>query len=199
MKIVFLLFFFWKCGTPEKIENQFLKVPKVTSFTGKNLTDGNITVNGRRNKNIINVTNEYEKFLITLPYSEDWIFQDNSNSILNLSSEQANLVASISKEQADQFLSSGNFLLDLKNRIESRMGITLLESRIIDSDSNSLLFYYVKDIDSAYRSFHYWSIRQDRKNQIFKFHISFRAGEYTDINEINKAMKIFMDTGFQTF
>ena len=62
MKILFLLFIFLKCHTPEKIGNQFLKVPKVTAFTGKNLTDGTLTVLGRRDKNILNITNEYEKF-----------------------------------------------------------------------------------------------------------------------------------------
>jgi hypothetical protein len=199
MKILFLIFLFLKCSTPEKIGNQFLKVPKVTSFTGKNLTDGTLTVIGRKDRNILNITNEYEKFLITVPYSEDWIFQENSNSILTTSSEKANLMVSVSKEQNDGFVNPRNFLPELGSRIESRIGIPLLGSRIIDSESNSLLFYFVKNPDLGYKSFHYWSIRQNKNFQIIKLHISFNSGDYTDLDQIDKAMKIFMDTGFKVF
>lgn len=199
MKILFLIFLFLKCNTPEKIGNQFLKVPKVTSFTGKNLTDGTLTIVGRKDKNILNITNEYEKFLITVPYSEDWIFQESSNSILSTSSEKANIVVSVSKEQNDGYINPANFLPELKARIESRIGIPLLGSRIIDSESNRILFYFVNNSDLGYKSFHYWSIRQNKNFQIIKLHISFNAGEYTDLNQIDKAMKIFMDTGFKVF
>lgn len=199
MKFLLLVLIVYCKSEPEIIDNSFLKVPKITAFTGKNLTDSILSVYGRKNKNILNITNEYEKFYLTLPYSEDWIFYENQNTILQTNSNQLNLNISVSKEQDTEFKNPENFLLELKKRIESRISAPILKSEILNSPTNPILKFKILNPENGYKNFHYWSIRQNRSFTIYKLHSSFEIVENEVNSNLEENMKLIQDSGFQLF
>ena len=196
---LFIFFSLSNCSIEKKVDTKFLKVPKITSFTGKNLTDGIISVYGNKEKNILHITNEFEKFYITVPYSEDWIFTENSNSILYTQSDTTQLTASITKESSDSLIKPIEFLEELQNRMEKRLGIKFDNKEILESKSNTILKYDVLNTENGYRSYHYWAIRQKRDKEIYKYHISFLAGKYFQSEKITQSIIFLMDEGFKLF
>ncbi len=197
---IFLFLFLFNCKSePEILNSSYLKVSKITSYTGKNLTDSIFTVHGRKNKNILNITNEYEKFHITLPYEEDWVFNENLNSVLDIKSNNLNLNISVSKEQDTEIKNPENFLKELKNRIESRIPTPILKSEIINSPTNPILKFKILNPENGYKNFHYWSIRQNRSFTIYKLHSSFEIGQDEVSQKLEDNMKFIQDSGFQLF
>jgi hypothetical protein len=196
---IFIIVYFFNCNIEKKIDTKFLKVPKVTSFTGRNLTDGILSVYGNKDKNILHITNEFEKFYITVPYSEDWIFTENPNSILHLQSDTTQLIASITKENSESLIKPSEFLDELQNRMETRLGIKFENREKLESKSNTILKYDILNTENGYRSFHYWAVRQKRDKEIYKYHISFLAGKYFQPEKITQSIIFLMDDGFKLF
>lgn len=174
-------------------------VKRVESFSGKSIKDSDITMHSHKDKGLISVSGEKEKFFFLIPYAEDWQVKYSDNSIVQLRSDSKNLIASITIEASNSIVAPEKFLLELKSRVESRIGIPLQDSRILPCPTNKILAYFieVKSQDEMVKSDNFWSIRQRPDNVIIKFHISTFNVPAKKIREMEKTLPILMDSGFK--
>ena len=93
----FVVFSFYIQCSFDSRSNEYKLVKQVESFTGENIKDSDISIQSDKDKGIISVSGNRERFIFVLPYSEDWIVKYTDNSIIQLNSHSKNLIASITK------------------------------------------------------------------------------------------------------
>ncbi|HMV43030.1 MAG TPA: hypothetical protein PK079_08315 [Leptospiraceae bacterium] len=179
--------------------SNYKEVKKVDSFTGENVRDNEIIISSYKEKGLISVTGSREKFIFLLPYSEDWIVKQTDNSIVQLSSNDKNLIASISTERGSFKVDPEKFLRELKNKTEIRLGMKLYDTRVLSAPTNKILGYYIKLENKGLeiKSDNFWSIRQRPDDVILKLHLSMLNVSEEEIRKAEKILPIFMDNGFR--
>lgn len=179
--------------------NEYKVVKQVDSFKGENVRDSDITIHSHKEKGIISISGTRERFIFLLPYSEDWVVKYTDNSIIQLSSESKNLIASITTERSSTKIDQQKFLSELKNRIETRIGMKLQNTRIIAESSNKILGYFI-EVDAQgvkVKSDNFWSVRQRLDDVILKLHLSMLNLSEEEISRIDKSIPVLMDSGFR--
>lgn len=187
-----------QCSFDNK-SNEYKVVKQVDSFTGENVRDTDITIHSHKEKGLISISGNRERFFFLLPFSDDWIVKYTDNSIIQLNSHKKNLIASITAERSSVILDQQKFLGELKNRIESRIGVKLQNSRIIADSTNKILAYFI-EMDAQgikVKSDNFWSVRQRLDDVILKLHFSILNVSEEDIAKIEKTLLLFMDRGFR--
>lgn len=194
-----LLFLILHCASPEPKRQEYEVVKRVESFSGKSIRDSDITIHSHKEKGIISISGNRERFFFLLPYSEDWIVKYTDNSIIQLNSNSKNLIASLTKESSENKVEPDKFLLELKNRIETRIGVPLQNVRFISESSSKILGYFIEANQNGNRikTDDFWSIKQRPDNAILKLHFSTFNVSEEDISKMEKTIPIFMDAGFR--
>jgi hypothetical protein len=179
--------------------NEYKIVKQVDSFSGENVKDSDITIHSHKEKGLISISGNRERFLFILPYSEDWIVKYTDNSIIQLNSNNKNLIASITTERSSSKIEEQRFLSELKNRIESRVGAKLQNVRILPESTNKILGYFI-EVESQgikVKSDNFWSVRQRPDGIILKLHFSMLNLSEDEMNRVDSTLPIFMDKGFR--
>lgn len=174
-------------------------VKQVDSFSGENVKDSDITIHSHKEKGLISISGNRERFLFILPYSEDWIVKYTDNSIIQLNSNKKNLIASITTERSSSKIEDQRFLSELRNRIESRVGVKLQNVRILPDTNHKILGYFI-EVESQgikVKSDNFWSVRQRPDNIILKLHFSMLNLSEDEMNRVDSTLPIFMDRGFR--
>lgn len=190
--------FYMQCSFDNK-SNEYKVVKQVDSFTGESIRDSDITIHSHKEKGIISISGNRERFVFLLPYSEDWVVKYTDNSIIQLNSQTKNLIASITTERSSTKIDQQKFLSELKNRIESRIGIKLQNPRILPETTNKILGYFV-EVDAQgvkVKSDNFWSVRQRLDDVIIKLHFSMLNLSEEEINRVDKSIPVLMDSGFR--
>ncbi len=179
--------------------NEYKVVKQVDSFKGENVRDSDVTIHSHKEKGIISISGNRERFIFLLPYSEDWVVKYTDNSIIQLNSQSKNLIASITTERSSGKIDQQKFLGELKNRIESRIGMKLQNTRIIPETTNKILGYFI-EVDAQgikVKSDNFWSVRQRLDDVIIKLHFSMLNLSEEEISRIDKSIPVLMDSGFR--
>ncbi|MBK9500761.1 MAG: hypothetical protein IPO06_15575 [Leptospiraceae bacterium] len=195
----FILFSFYIQCSFDSRSNEYKLVKQVESFTGENVKDSDISIQSDKDKGIISVSGNRERFIFVLPYSEDWIVKYTDNSIIQLNSHSKNLIASITTERSSNKIDQEKFLNELKNRIESRIGIKLQGTRLIPNSVSKILAYFI-EVDAKgvkVKSDNYWSVRQRLDDVVLKLHFSMLNLTEEEMNKVDKSIPTFMDSGFR--
>jgi|JI9StandDraft_2_1071091.scaffolds.fasta_scaffold24880_2 hypothetical protein len=201
MRITFIISIFLllvHCSFDSK-SNEYKIVKQVDSFSGENVKDSDITIHSHKEKGLISISGNRERFLFILPYSEDWIVKYTDNSIIQLNSNNKNLIASITTERSSSKIEEQRFLSELKNRIESRVGAKLQNVRILPESTNKILGYFI-EVESQgikVKSDNFWSVRQRPDGIILKLHFSMLNLSEDEMNRVDSTLPIFMDKGFR--
>lgn len=201
MRITFIISIFLllvHCSFDSK-SNEYKIVKQVDSFSGENVKDSDITIHSHKEKGLISISGNRERFLFILPYSEDWIVKYTDNSIIQLNSNNKNLIASITTERSSSKIEEQRFLSELKNRIESRVGAKLQNVRILPESTNKILGYFI-EVESQgikIKSDNFWSVRQRPDGIILKLHFSMLNLSEDEMNRVDSTLPIFMDKGFR--
>lgn len=198
VSLLILIFSLYECASLNK-DGSYNQVKQVDSFSGENIRDNDIMIYSHKEKGLISISGNREKFIFLLPYSEDWIVKRTDNSIIQLSSNDKNLLASISTERGNPKIDPEKFLRELKIRIESRIGIKMQDVRILASSTNKILGYFLEmeKQNVKIKSDNFWSIRQRSDDVILKLHISMLNVPEEDIRKAEQVLPIFMDSGFR--
>ncbi|MBP7284373.1 MAG: hypothetical protein KBA66_22490 [Leptospiraceae bacterium] len=193
------LFLILYCASPENKRQEYEVVKRVDSFSGKSIRDSDITIHSHKEKGIISISGNRERFFFLLPYSEDWTVKYTDNSIIQLNSNSKNLIVSLTKESSETKVETEKFLIELKNRIESRIGVQLQNVRFTPESSNKILGYYIEanQNGSIVKTDDFWSIQQRPDNVILKLHFSTFNISEEDIRRMEKTLPIFMVSGFR--
>lgn len=201
MRITFIISIFLllvHCSFDNK-SNEYKIVKQVDSFSGENVKDSDITIHSHKDKGLISISGNRERFLFILPYSEDWIVKYTDNSIIQLNSNKKNLIASITTERSSSKIEDQRFLSELRNRIESRVGVKLQNVRILPDTNHKILGYFI-EVESQgikVKSDNFWSVRQRPDNIILKLHFSMLNLSEDEMNRVDSTLPIFMDRGFR--
>ena len=201
MRITFIISIFLllvHCSFDNK-SNEYKIVKQVDSFSGENVKDSDITIHSHKDKGLISISGNRERFLFILPYSEDWIVKYTDNSIIQLNSNKKNLIASITTERSSLKIDQQRFLSELKNRIESRVGAKLQNVRILPESTNKILGYFIEVETQGIKvkSDNFWSVRQRQDGIILKLHFSMLNLSEDEMNRVDSTLPIFMDKGFR--
>jgi hypothetical protein len=190
--------FYMQCSFDTK-GTDYKIVKQVDSFIGESVRDSDITIHSHKEKGIISISGNRERFVFLLPYSEDWVVKYTDNSIIQLNSQSKNLIASITTERGSGKLDQQKFLNELKNRIETRIGIKLQNPRIIAESTNKILGYFI-EVDAQgvkVKSDNFWSVRQRLDDVIIKLHFSMLNLSEEEIRRVDKSIPVLMDSGFR--
>ncbi len=199
-QVILLVFFIISihCSLDNK-SNEYKVIKQVDSFSGENIRDSDITIHSHKEKGLISVSGNRERFIFLLPYSEDWIIKYTDNSIIQLNSNKKNLIASITTERSNANIDQQRFLTELKNRIESRVGVKLQNTRILAESANKILAYFIEMETQGVKvkSDNFWSVRQRPDQVILKLHWSMLNLSEEEMEKVDKSLLIFMDRGFR--
>ncbi|MBK8395249.1 MAG: hypothetical protein IPL26_08400 [Leptospiraceae bacterium] len=193
-----LLFLFLHCSS-ENRKSDYEIVKRVQSFSGKNIRDSDITIHSHKEKGIISISGNKERFFFLLPYSEDWMLKYTDNSIIQLNSNEKNLIASLTKESSEIQVEPEKFLNELKNRIETRIGVKLQNDRFLSDSSYKILSYSIisNNRGAKVKTDDFWSIKQRSDKVILKLHFSTFDVSEENIKTMENTIPIFMGSGFR--